>query len=263
MAGLFGRSFSFNAPAVAAVLSRGALARESVREPWPLAPGLRYNPRPMLWSLAFGSLLGFVGSMPLAGPISVLVFGRGLCGRYRSGELLAFGAGIAESLYAFLAYWGMSQLLDRHPMLVLASRGVAAAILLVLGALFGLRHPRAAPVSEAPEREKSSFVLGFAITILNPTFLATWTAAVAVLHSAGFVRRSVLSATLFAGGVLIGIVGWFWLMLRLMRRHRDRFSQETLNRVLQGIGLLLLGMGFWFAVRFAQGLPGAAALFAG
>jgi threonine/homoserine/homoserine lactone efflux protein len=217
----------------------------------------------MFWSLAFGFLLGFVGSMPLAGPISVLVFGRGLCGRYRSGELVALGAGIAESLYAFLAYWGMSQLLDRHPMLVLASRGVAAAILLALGVLFGLRQPSAAPVPEAPEREKSSFLLGFAITILNPTFLATWTAAVAVLHSAGFVRRSAVSAILFAGGVLVGIVGWFWLMLRLMRRYRDRFRQETINRVLQGIGLLLVGMGVWFAVRFAQGLPGVARLFAG
>lgn len=215
----------------------------------------------MLLSLAFGFLLGFVGSMPLAGPISALVFGRGLCGRYRSGELIALGAGIAESFYAFLAYWGMSQLLDRHPGLVIASRGAAAVILVVLGLHFGLRHPRAVSASGAPEHEKSSFLVGFLITLLNPTFLATWTAAVAVLHSAGFVRPSALSATLFAGGVLVGIVGWFWLMLRLMRRYRDRFRQATLDRVLQGIGVFLLGMGVWFAVRFAQDFR-AAGLFA-
>ncbi len=210
----------------------------------------------MLPPLAFGFLFGFVGSMPLAGPISALVFARGLCGRYRSGQLIAAGAGIAESLYAFLAYWGMSQLLQRYSWVVLASRGAAAIILSALGVLFLTRHPRAVSPPGEPEREKSSLAIGFAITLLNPTFLATWTAAVAVLHAAGFVRPSALSASLFAAGVLAGIVGWFWLLLRLMRRYRDRFRPSTLDRVLQAIGALLLATGLGFAARFAQGLLG-------
>src|SRR4051812_6624410 len=120
----------------------------------------------MLWALLFGFLFGFIGSMPLAGPIAVLVFGRGLRGRFRSGMLIALGAALAESFYAFLAYWGLSRLLDAHPVLVLVSRAVAATILLGLGAFFVTRHhPAADQPGSDEEHEKSSFTVGFLITV--------------------------------------------------------------------------------------------------
>jgi threonine/homoserine/homoserine lactone efflux protein len=184
----------------------------------------------------------------------VLIFGRGLRGLYRSGQLIALGAGIAESLYAFLAFWGMSHLVDRFPTLVLASRAVAALILLGLGLFFALRRPGAAADRAEPEHEKSSFLVGFALTALNPTFIATWTAAVAILHSTGVCPTESRNAAPFAGGVLVGIVGWFWLMLRLMRRYKDRFGKATLDRVIRGVGVMLMGMGAWFGVRLVMAL---------
>ena len=65
----------------------------------------------MLTVALIGFVFGFIGSMPVAGPIAILVFGRGLEGRLRSGVYLAIGAAIAESIYAYLRVWGFSELL--------------------------------------------------------------------------------------------------------------------------------------------------------
>jgi hypothetical protein len=40
-------------------------------------------------------------------------------------------------------------------------------------------------------------------------------------------------------------------MLELLRRFKGRFHPDTLNRLLQGIGAVLVGMGFWLLARLA------------
>src|SRR5215471_1241504 len=50
-------------------------------------------------------VLGFVGSMPVAGPISVMVVSRTAEGNWRAARRIAYGASVAEALYAFLAFW--------------------------------------------------------------------------------------------------------------------------------------------------------------
>ncbi|MBI5546120.1 MAG: LysE family transporter [Deltaproteobacteria bacterium] len=215
----------------------------------------RYLLPPVLLSLPFGVLFGFVGSMPLAGPIALLVFGRGLRGAYRSGLAIAGGSAIAESGYAFLAYWGMAQLVTRFPRTMLASRALAALVLIGLGLYLVLHQERPGiEVERVREHPRSSLALGFAVTAFNPTFIATWTAAVTVLHSLRFVPTTLPAAMFFAVGVGCGIFGWFAAMLWLMRRWRERFHPATLNRLLQAIGLVLAGMGVWSAASLVYAM---------
>ncbi len=68
----------------------------------------------MLSALLAGFLFGFIGSMPVAGPIAGLVLSRGLQGRFASGANIAVGAALAEAAYACLAFWGFSTLLADH-----------------------------------------------------------------------------------------------------------------------------------------------------
>jgi threonine/homoserine/homoserine lactone efflux protein len=209
----------------------------------------------MLLALIFGFSLGFVGSMPLAGPIAVLVLMCGLRGAMRSGMAIAVGAAIAESAYAFLAYWGTGELLARFPILAVASRALASLFLLALGVYFVLQKGTDAVKAGAPrERVHGSFAAGFGITALNPTFIATWSAAATVLHSMQLVPRSPSAAAPFAVGVAVGIVLWFWLMLLVIRRHRERFGPATVRRVLQFFGLVLIASGVWAAVTFVRAL---------
>ncbi len=211
----------------------------------------------MLLALVLGSVFGFVGSMPVAGPIALLVFAYGAHGRARSAFYVALGAALAESIYAFVTFWGFAELLRRYPLVVPVSRAVGAVVLLATGAYMIARKPRddRGPGSERSHSKRGGkFLLGFTITALNPTLLVTWTAAVTALSSAlghGLRTRDALP---FAAGACAGIVGWFAVLLVLMRRYREKFSPSTLDRVARGAGVLLIGLGLWFAVSFAVGL---------
>jgi len=207
--------------------------------------------------LVLGFLLGFIGSIPVAGPIAALVVSRGVQGRYRSGAFIALGGGIAEAIYSFLAFWGVSAFLTRYPLIVPASRLLGAVVLTVLGVAF-LRSRNVAEGKPAKGEESrgGSFVLGFTITALNPTLIATWTAIVTTIYSTGALQFSTSQALPFALGSMVGIAGWFLLLLALIRSHRERFTVRTLQIVVRAVAVILLVMAAWFAWSFVEYLLG-------
>jgi threonine/homoserine/homoserine lactone efflux protein len=210
----------------------------------------------VLLAALLGFCFGYIGSMPVAGPIAVLVFGRGLEDRARNGLFLASGAAIAESVYAYLAFWGFSAFLVSYPWIEPVSRAAAAIILTTLGVHFYRKKP--VPAGEVkPQRKagnKRSFFLGFTITALNPTLIATWTAAVTTVFSLGIVSFESAEALPFSLGAFSGIIGWFATLLYLLNRFRSRFSRATLDRLVKGMGVLLIVLGLGVAVRFAYRL---------
>lgn len=204
-------------------------------------------------ALLVGLLLGFVGSMPLAGPISILVFGRGLHGYFRSGLAIAVGAAVAEAGYAALACWGLGAFLERFPRVAFAARAGGALLLVGLGAWFVLHRP--APRNPDGVRDggvRRGLGLGFGLSALNPTLLATWSAAAAMAHGTGLVGPGAAAAGLFGAGSGLGIVAWFWAMLGLLRRHHGRVRPELLDRVVQGLGAVLVVAGLWVAVALVR-----------
>lgn len=207
----------------------------------------------MVVAVLIGFLFGFVGSMPIAGPVSALVFARALQGRPREAFHIAVGAAVAETIYAGLAFWGFAELLRRYAWVEALSNVVAALILLVLGVLF-VRYKGTAALDEPvrPARSGAGLLVGFTITGLNPTLLATWTAASAALLSSGLVTLGPSHAIPFSLGALVGIVLWFATLLRLIMRFRDRFSYARLASVIRGMGWVLLCVSAWFAWRLLE-----------
>ena len=205
----------------------------------------------MLIAALVGFCFGFLGSVPVAGPVAALVFQRGLCGRFRAGILIGFGAAVAEAGYAFHAFWGFSTFLARYPVIDPVSRLVAAVLLLALGVVFA-RH--VAPPDAAGEPARTSalgcLAVGFSITALNPTLIATWTAATTTLQATHLIDLAPSSAPAFALGSLVGIAGWFLLLIGILRRYRGNFRPATLLRVVRAMGWGIAGLGLFFGYRF-------------
>jgi threonine/homoserine/homoserine lactone efflux protein len=208
-----------------------------------------------LTAALLGFVVGFVTSMPVAGPVSLLVFGRGLQGRGRSGIYLALGSAIAESMYAYLAFWGFSALLATYAWIEPLSRALTAVLLVALGVRFARMRTAAAPSDgeQAVVRKvgsKRSFLLGLTITALNPTLIATWSVVVAAIHSFDVVAFGAALALPFAIGVAFGSAAWFAVLLALLRRYKAHFPAETLDRTLRVMGIFAVLVGLYFGVKF-------------
>ena len=203
----------------------------------------------MLLAVLLGFTFGFFGSMPVAGPASALVLSRGLLGRFLSGVMIGLGCAVAEGVYAFLAYWGFATFLAGYPFIEGVSHVVAAIILLALGVTFArYSGAKEAQQTQGSDAALPSAALGFWITILNPALMATWTASATTLNSSGVVL-SKEAALPFAVGVAAGIGSWFSILTGLLKRFRGRFQPSSLNRVIRVIGVLILGLGLWFAYK--------------
>ncbi|MBL8784188.1 MAG: LysE family transporter [Deltaproteobacteria bacterium] len=236
----------------------------------------------MLIAALVGLVAAFLASMPVAGPIAALVVRHALEGRPKTAMMLGFGTGLAEGVYAFLALWGFSAILVQYPVVIPISKIVAAIILIGLGFWFtrftphtpGFETTPSAPAPAAPEakhkrptltslqvdavmkraetaeRPKQAFGIGFTVTLLNPTLLATWAAASTTIMSMKLFQAEASNSVAFALGVVVGGTGWFVLLSWLLSRFRHRFSPLTLQRIIRAMGWGLMALGVWFVIAF-------------
>lgn len=236
----------------------------------------------MLLAALVGYVAAFIASMPVAGPVAALIVRNAVEGRVRSAVGLAIGTAVAESIYALLAMLG-STLLDDYPIVIPISKCLAAVLLIGLGIQFsrfvpttpGLEtqptpsdkpvDPRASKrhhtlqsldvqevmkKARATERPWKSLTVGFSLTILNPTLLATWTAGATMIQGRKLFPVDVPHSIPFSFGVLLGGFCWFGLLTWLLSRYRHRFSPLTLQRVIRWMGIGLIVLGTYFFVEF-------------
>jgi threonine/homoserine/homoserine lactone efflux protein len=197
---------------------------------------------------------GFFGSMPLAGPIAVMVVSRGARRHYAEALFIAFGAAIAEAAYAGVAFWSFTSLLARHPMVVPVSRAVTAVVLSALGVRFALwkQHDQ----KDKYERRRGTWLVGFSLSAINPTLLVTWSAAVAFLYSKGLGVTHPIVAVPFGLCAGAGIAGWFAILIAVLRKFEGKLPVAVLNWTIRVLGVALVGLGVWSAVQFVEWLEG-------
>jgi len=212
----------------------------------------------LLFALLAGTVMGFLGSMPIAGPIAILVLERGLVRRGREGLGVALGAAAAETVYAFLAFWGLGTVIYSSPTLLQASRLVGAGVMITLGIYLARRRsspPPAEGTTPVTGRKRRGFLLGLSVTFLNPTIVVSWTMVSTTVHSTGLVGHGLLASTIFALGVGTGIVLWFATLLHLLNRFQSGLRPQTVDRVLNITGWLVVAIGVGLGVRaFVQAL---------
>lgn len=189
-------------------------------------------------------VFGFIGSMPLAGPIAVLVFSTSAQRQYGTALRIGLGAALAVAIYAAVAFWGFSTFLANRPAILPLSRGLSVLVLTVLGVHFARWRPGD---EQQPARDHDprfhGFLLGFTIAALNPTLLATWSTAVAFLYSRQLVTFSGLLAWPFGAAAGSGVACWQLIFVGLLRRYQSRFSRQALAWMVRAMGVLLLAGG--------------------
>jgi threonine/homoserine/homoserine lactone efflux protein len=196
-------------------------------------------------------LFGFVGSMPLAGPIAILVLSRATQGRFGEALRIGLGAAVAEGLYAGLAFWGFTTFLARHAIVVPISHGVTAVVLLALGVRFMFWSADAG--QGKPRSGAGTLFFGLSMSAINPTLLLTWSAGVAFLSSYGL-RASPIYAVPFGLSAAAGIAAWFSVLVAQLRRYQGKVPEKALTWTVRALGLGLAALGVISGVRLVRWL---------
>jgi threonine/homoserine/homoserine lactone efflux protein len=148
-----------------------------------------------------GLIAGFVFSMPIAGPVSILVTSNAFKGRLRFCQRIAIGASIADFIYVFIAVFGLTKLYSLYK--------PAVPYILLGGMLFliytgykitrtkiDLEHIENKPIAEnAKIKDKGGFYTGFMTNLLNPTLFIGW------LSSSFFMISFVAALNFNVGGL--------------------------------------------------------------
>jgi hypothetical protein len=91
-----------------------------------------------------------------------------------------------------------------------------------------------------------SAMVGFSMSVVNASLLATWGAAAASTMSMTGLEGAPALSLPFGLGALLGISAWYGLLVTLMRKNLHRFELRTLGSVIRGMGVLLIGLGISF-----------------
>lgn len=127
-----------------------------------------------------GIIAGFIFSMPIAGPISILIVSEALKGKLKYCNLVAWGAAMADFLYVLVAVYGITNLFSAYKQVV--------PYILLAGSVFlifiGIRIIRTRFNTDSIEGEnlikaqsgkhKGAFYTGFMINFFNPTIFFGW-----------------------------------------------------------------------------------------
>jgi threonine/homoserine/homoserine lactone efflux protein len=150
-----------------------------------------------------GLMAGFILSMPIAGPIAILITSSALKGRLRYCNLVSLGASIADFTYVFVAVFGMTRLYSLYKPAMPYIFAAGSIFFLFLGykiirTKIDIEHleDKSHLAEKIKKREKGAFYTGFMINVLNPTLF------IGVLTSSFFVISLIASLGLNTGGLV-------------------------------------------------------------
>lgn len=154
-----------------------------------------------------GFAAGFLFSMPVAGPVSILIVSHALKGERHFALAAASGAAVVDSLYCFIAVYGFTNLYYFYSPFIPYALIVGAFFLFILG--YKIRHThldlehideQKQPQIKIPRlRKRGRFLNGFMINLLNPTLFFGWL-------TSSFVMLSFVASLGFNVGGLEGMI---------------------------------------------------------
>jgi threonine/homoserine/homoserine lactone efflux protein len=153
-----------------------------------------------------GLLAGFIFSMPIAGPISILITSNAFKGRLRYCNLVSIGASFSDFTYVFIAVFGLTNLYTLYKPVIPYLLSVGSIFFFFIGyknirTKIDIEHleDKSSLTEKIKKKEKGAFYTGFMISFLNPTLF------IGMLTSSFFVISLVASLGFHTGGLAIKI----------------------------------------------------------
>lgn len=186
------------------------------------------------------ALISFIGSVQL-GPVNLAVMKTVLEGRSRSALIIAVGVCIPEFIYAGIALFASSWLMQREQLLLILEWSIVPLLVSIgIYTLFKKNIPQETTAAEKAE----DFIKGFFLSLFNPQMLPFWLTILVMLNGYTFFaitdigdKIAFIAGTGFGEFVLIVAVVW------ITSKFRDfllkRMQSWNLNKVFGWLFILL------------------------
>ena len=177
--------------------------------------------------IAKGFVLGLVVSIPL-GPVGALCIQRTISKGYKSGLLGGLGAACADLVYALIAGFGISVIIN-WLLKVRKWIQIGGSIIFMVMA-YKVFYTNPAIQVRRNRRQKphplEDFITTFLLTFSNPTPVFVFMAAFAgfIVHEEINYQDIILSIV----GVFIGCLGWWFVLVSLVNLFRNRIRLRHL-----------------------------------
>jgi threonine/homoserine/homoserine lactone efflux protein len=126
-----------------------------------------------------GLVAGFIFSIPVAGPISILITSKSLNGDHRYCTFAAIGASIVDFLYCFIAVYSFTRLYELYRPIInyifLFGSGFLFFIgVKILRTKLSLNAIQKSGDDPSTMKKKGGFWTGFMVNFLNPSLFIGW-----------------------------------------------------------------------------------------
>ena len=190
-----------------------------------------------------GMIIGVVVSAPM-GPVGILCVQRTLNKDRWCGFVTGLGAALSDIIYALMTGFGMSFIMDtiESPTVAFWIKVVGSVLLFLFGLLTFKSNPieRVKPVSHNKGTLFHNFISGFLVTISNPLiiflFIAMYGQMTFILPDSPLLQ---IIGYLF---VIVGAVGWWFLLTWLIDKVRNKFNVRgiwLINRIIGSVVMLV------------------------
>ena len=195
----------------------------------------------MISMILKGLVIGVIVSAPV-GPIGILCIQRTLNGGRGHGISTALGATASDLLYALVAAFSMSMVvdfIDSHRFIL----KIAGTIIIFF---FGLYTYATNPVSKLKKMRGGSQNL---LTVTNPLVIFLFIALFAK-YSYITDETTLFDTILGIFCIMMGACFWWTILVGIVNHFRDRFNMRGLYVINKGTGFLLMLIALFSLVYF-------------
>jgi threonine/homoserine/homoserine lactone efflux protein len=136
-------------------------------------------PEIILTLFLVGAITGIIYSMPIAGPISIIVVSRAFQGKVRFCLRTALGSATIESIYVFIVVYGIAALYELYRPILPYFLFTGAVFIIIVGQKIrkqkiDLNSLESKMIITDKYENRGGLRTGIAINLTNPTLLINW-----------------------------------------------------------------------------------------
>lgn len=210
----------------------------------------------MIQAFFVGWIIGFAIAIP-PGALSLTVFTYAIERGSRAAALIAIGGMVFEIIYALFGFLGIRFAEDLQ--FGTALRILSCVVILFLGFkhTFGEIKLELKPVESTIKDKRSLMLLGLFLTGSAPTIAAAYLALAGVVHSMNYFPASFENNLIAAFAAGAGSMSWILCTLFFIRQTRETLNPSIIHSIARGSGILLLGIGVYYAIDLIRNTGGA------